>query len=146
MVTMKFQKTLRFLQREMQKQLRVSLYRGAFSRKEKHALHSALAVKSLNGTLRVLARTPKFFYTTRGMPKGPMTWLAGKTIPLQTRSGIVFRKATARSLANGQWYFPGRKARDYVQDAMAEVRKSVVAQASQEIKEVLVSELLKGLR
>jgi hypothetical protein len=69
-----------------------------------------------------------------------MKWLvkAKVPIPIITETGeLIFRSATAKSMANGKWQHPGRHASDFVEKAKEESRKFIKEKLAKELAQQL---------
>jgi hypothetical protein len=122
----------------LQRELRDAIFRGPFCPRAKRALHAALQVK-IGKKITLSYKDPKVRYLLSGRRVGPMQWLqrAKRPIPIETPGGgVIFRWATARSLARGGWVHPGTRPNDLaakvkerrVPIIQATVRQSVAAQ------------------
>ncbi len=127
---------LRTAKRDLLRRVRAKLTQTTFSRRAKRALSEALTIEIKPSSLVVTAKHPAFGPLVRGQRKGQMKWLkkARRPIPIITETGkLIFRNATARSMANGPltgpnvgkkkgWIHPGRPPSDFVEKAKAESR------------------------
>jgi len=138
---MSFDRVLRRLQRDLLKRLKAKLQQTVFSDRAKKALARSMRIEVHPSSLRVTTNHPAFFPLVDGQAKGQMTWLtkAKRPIPIITDTGkLIFRNATAKSMANGSWIHPGRKPSDFVSKAKSEARKF--------LKGKLVAEVRKQIR
>lgn len=60
-----------------------------------------------------------------GVEPHPMNYLYGRVIPLGDEGSPVFRKCTAKSLAEGKWWHPGMAGKGFIQDAIDTAIKNV---------------------
>jgi len=57
-----------------------------------------------------------------GVSSHIMWYLLGKTVPVNTRMGVVYRKATISSFIRGKWRHPGYPGKKFVEAGMAMVK------------------------
>lgn len=51
-----------------------------------------------------------------------MWYLIGETVPIKTRMGVIYRKASISSLLKGKWRHPGYPGKKFVEAGMAMVK------------------------
>lgn len=132
---------LRRLKNEMLKRIRRALTQETFSKAAKKALSKALTIKVGASSLTITAHHPAWKPLVEGQKKGPMTWLkkAKAPIPIVTETGeVIFRTATAKSLANGKWVHPGRPKSPFYDRAREEARKFLKENLAGEISRQIV--------
>jgi hypothetical protein len=133
------------LGKEILRKVRQKLKQSAFSDAAKKRLAKALAVKSYPNSIRIVAKDPLWNYLVNGQKKGQMKWLkrARAPIPIVTETGqVIFRSATAKSMADGKWIHPGRPIFDVMDLAKKEARavvqkkllKNIVGQIQNKLK------------
>lgn len=113
---------------EILKRVRANIRQTAFSQAAKRRLAKAVKVELKPKSLQVVALDPLWNYLIRGQKKGPMKWLlkARAPIPIVTETGeVIFRSATARSLADGRWIHPGRPTLDVTSAAVKASRELI---------------------
>jgi hypothetical protein len=92
-------------------------------------------------SLQVVTTHPGFFPLVEGQKRGQMTWLtkARGPIPIVTETGeLIFRRATAKSMADGRWIHPGRSPSDFVTKAKTESRDYIKKKLMEEIRRQLI--------
>lgn len=72
--------------------------------------------RSDGNTIRVVNPVPYVRHLNYGWQSQQMTWLLGKTIPLD--GGLTFRKVTQKSLDQGKWMRPARPPTYFLENAM----------------------------
>jgi len=63
----------------------------------------------------IVSQLPYANVQNEGRAPHVMWYLLGKTIPIRTPHGVVFRKATMKSFLSGRWMHPGITAKKYVE-------------------------------
>lgn len=131
---------LKKLKADLLRRMRKLLTQETFSDRAKKALSKALVIKVGPSSLIILAKHPAWGPLVDGQRQGQMTWLAKsrKPIPIVTETGkIIFRSATAKSLADGRWVHPGRQKGhfyDRAREAAREfLRKNLAGQVRQQM-------------
>ena len=137
-------KVLRALSREVLKRIRAEISQTAFSVRAKKRLATALTTEMGPSSLRVVVRDPLWGDLVNGQRKGQMAWLkrARAPIPIVTESGkVIFRSATAKSLANGKWVHPGRAPLNFLarvkKEARAVVRERLGKEVMRQLRQVV---------
>lgn len=139
---------LRSIRREIMKNLRARLMQAPFSAKARKALATGLKSKIGPRSVTIYATHPAFFPLLKGQEAGQMRWLLGAKapIPIVLDSGkVIFRSATAKSMRDGRWVHPGRKATTIVEQARREARSVVKKRIQKEIKRQLRAALRRAL-
>lgn len=116
---------LEVLGKEILKRVRDQIRQSAFSDAAKKRLSKAVSIKLLPSSLAIVAKDPLWAYLVDGRRKHQMTWLvkARAPIPIVTETGeVIFRSATAKSMKNGSWVFPGRPALNIMDRAKKEAK------------------------
>lgn len=134
------QVSLRRAKRDLLRRVRAQLLQTTFSIKAKKALAKAIEVRLKPSSIQVISKHPAFAPLVRGQKKGQMKWLtkARAPIPIITENGeLIFRSATAKSMANGRWVHPGRKPSDFIEKAKKESREFMRARLAAELKQQL---------
>ncbi len=119
---------LRSLRKEILKAIRDKLLDEAFSPAAKKALAKGLKTKMGPKSLTVIATHPAFIPLIKGREGGQMTWLrkAKSPIPIVLDSGeVIFRSASARSMADGRWIHPGHKPTTLIERARRQARSII---------------------
>lgn len=143
------EKVLKSLQRDLLRRLRAKLTQTTYSDRAKKALARSMTVNVMQSSLQVVTNHPAFFPLLEGQKKEQMSWLtkARAPIPIVTDTGeLIFRSATAKSMANGKWIHPGRKPSDYVSKAKEESRDFIKTKLMAEIRRQLVNSVKRGGR
>ncbi len=128
---------LRRAKRDLLRRVKGKLLQTTFSDRAKKALAEKIRIEIKPSSLRIVSNHPAFAPLLRGQKSGQMTWLtkARRPIPIITESGeLIFRNATARSMANGHWFHPGRKPSDFVDKAKAESRAFLKQRLREDLK------------
>lgn len=128
---------LRMLKTELLKRMRKALTQETFSKAAKKALAQALTIKIGNSSLIIVAKHPAWKPLVEGQKKGQMSWLvrAKSPIPIITDTGkLIFRTATAKSLANGKWIHPGRPKSGFYERAREQAREFVRTKLAGQIR------------
>jgi hypothetical protein len=130
---------LRLLKTDILRRLRRKLVQSTFSERAKKSFSKALSVKVGASSLTILADHPAFIHQIRGQKQGQMRWLvkARAPIPIITESGeLIFRTATARSMADGKWVHPGRAPYDFIEKAKEEAKTLIRKKIVEEIRKI----------
>ncbi len=139
---------LRILQRDLLKRMRTAFkLQDAFSQRARAALAKSLKVRVMKSSIRVSTRHPAFRPLVLGMTSRQMTWLtkAKKPIPIITETGeLIFRRATAKSMADGRWIHPGHPPTDLLDKARRESREYVKQRVTEEVQRQLRQALKKA--
>lgn len=135
---------LRVGQREVLQKVRQSLTDPHLSSEARRSFARAMTIKIQGNRMRILVKHPGWIPVVEGQPKTIMRWLthAKAPIPIVTDTGrVIFRWASPRAMANGQWMFPGRKPTDVpnkLQEAATKVLRERVEQAiRQQLRQAL---------
>lgn len=137
---LKPEKVLKSLRKEILKSIRSKLLDEAFSPAAKKALAKGLKTKIGPKSLTIIATHPAFLPLVKGREGGQMTWLrkAKYPIPIVLDSGkIIFRSASARSLADGRWIHPGHKATTLIERARREARSIIKKRMKKTLQRLL---------
>ena len=121
-------KVLESTRRDLHRRIKRELEQETFSPRAKRAMAKALTIKIKPKSLQIVANHPAFAPLVKGQTKEQMTWLtkAARPIPIITESGkMIFRSATAKSMADGKWQHPGRKPSSYVERAKKVSREHI---------------------
>ena len=124
------------LSAEILKRVRAQIKQTVFSPAAKRRLSKALSTRIKAASLQVVVKDPLWGYLLGGQRKQQMKWLqkAAAPIPIVTESGkVIFRSATARSMADGRWIHPGRKPQDVVTVAVKEARAVIKKRLAREL-------------
>lgn len=139
---------LRILQRDLLKRMRSAFkLQDAFSLRARIALAKSLKVRVLKSSIRVSTKHPAFRPLVLGMTSRQMTWLtkAKTPIPIITESGkLIFRRATAKSMADGRWIHPGHPPTDLLDKVRKESREYVKQRVTEEIQRQIRQALKKA--
>lgn len=123
-------RVLKALDREVTKTIRNKILQSTFSHRAKMALAQGFKIRHDASSITVVAVHPGFRPLLEGRRNRQMKWLvkAQAPIPIITDTGeLIFRSATPRSMENGSWYHPQRKATTVLQKARVEARKVIMA-------------------
>lgn len=108
--------------------VRHELLRAPFSDRAKAAFAKAIKVEVKRSSLSIVTNHPALVHFLRGRKNQQMTWLtkASAPIPIFTEDGrLIFRSATAKSMADGKWVHPGKDRYDFVQRVKQEAKIAV---------------------
>ena len=136
-------RVFRLLEKDVLKRMKAKMMQTTFSERARKRLSQSLRVEIKKSSLVITALHPAFFPLIKGQRSQQMTWLtkAKRPIPIVTESGeLIFRTATAKSMANGRWVHPGRKPQDFIEKAKAESRAYVKKRIRQELKKQIASQ------
>lgn len=139
------ERAVKKLQTDLLRKLRHILTQSTFSKRAKAALSRAMSIKVGKNSLTIIVKHPAWKPLVEGQRKGQMSWLQkSKTpIPIITETGkLIFRTASAKSMADGRWIHPGRQPVHFVDKAKKEIRSSFKAQLERE----LAQQMRKALR
>ena len=128
---------LKRLRKDILRRIRKNLVQEVFSDAAKKALSKAIQVKVDPSSLLITAHHPAFRPLTEGQRRMQMMWLvkAARPIPIITDTGkLIFRTATAKSMANGSWVHPGRPKADFLDRAKDEAREHIREVTAKEIR------------
>lgn len=117
--------------------LKQKLFQTTFSDRAKKAFAKNLALEVKPSSLVIHAKHPAFVYFIKGAKKQQMAWLVKSPtpIPIVTETGeLIFRRATAKSMANGRWVHPGRKGSNFLKTVKKQVTALVRQAVIEEIK------------
>ena len=123
--------------RDLLRRVKAKLTQTTFSRRAKIALAKAIKIEIKPSSLIVTANHPAYRPLVEGQRKGQMRWLvkARAPIPIITEDGrMIFRSATAKTMADGKWIHPGRPPTDFVTRAKKESREFLKEKFEQEIR------------
>lgn len=139
------ERALRDLKREIMKSIRFKIRQyPVFSQAAKARLTKGFGVHVGPNSITVIAKDPMFRPLIQGQKAEQMKWLrkAKSPIPIVLESGeVIFRSATARSMANGKWYHPGREPSGIIESAKEEAKETL----RKNIKKMLRDQLKAGL-
>jgi len=133
-------KFLKQAQKEIIKAMKQGITQSAFSEAAKRRLLKGFKVLPGRKSVTLVARDPAFRPLLEGQRAEQMKWLvkARAPIPIVLDSGeLIFRTATARSMANGSWYHPGREPSHIIEKAKEEARKVLRAKAKRMLRKQL---------
>lgn len=108
---------------DLLRRIKRKLTQTTFSDRAKKALAKALLIEVKPSSLVITVNHPAYGPLTRGQSAGQMKWLgkATRPIPIVTEGGkVIFRNASAKSMADGKWRHPGRPPSDFVKTAKEE--------------------------
>ena len=123
--------------RELMKRIKQELMQTAFSERAKKSLAKAITIEIKPSSLQITAKHPAFGPLVKGQKKEQMTWLtkATKPIPIITETGeLIFRTATARSMADGRWIHPGRPPESFIDRAKKTSREVLKNRFEKELR------------
>lgn len=132
---------LRKLRQDMLRRMRRALTQETFSQAAKKALSQALVIKIGPSSLIIFAKHPAWRPLVEGQKAGQMKWLAKSKVPIPivTDSGkIIFRSATAKSMADGKWVHPGRPKSHFYDRAREEARQFMREKLAGEIRRQMI--------
>ena len=142
-------KVLESTKRQLHKRIKQELEQETFSPRAKKALTKAITITVKANSLQVKANHPAFKPLVLGQKKGQMRWLtkADKPIPIITDTGkMIFRSATAKSMADGKWIHPGRKPSTYIDRAKKVAREHIKSRMEKEVRKQVQSAFRKAAR
>lgn len=133
-------KVLKSVQREILTEIREEIQKTAFSARAKRALNQGMTTKIGANSIKVVAKHPAFYPLLEGQRRQQMKWLtkATRPIPIILDNGkLIFRNATARSMARGRWYHPGRPPTTVLARARKVTREVIKRRLSKEMQRQL---------
>jgi len=131
------EKALRKVKASVITRIRHQLLRSPFSDRAKEAFSRAIKVEVKGSSLSIMSSHPALVHFLKWRKKQQkMTWLvkAAAPIPIFTESGLIFRSATARSMADGKWVHPGKDRYDFVERVKQEAKQAVKESMLREIR------------
>lgn len=131
------QRILAKIQREVFKQVQAQILQSTLSTRAKVALSKGFEVQRKVSSVVVIAKHPGFRPLLEGRKRRQMDWLvkATRPIPIITDTGeLIFRNATPRSMEDGSWYHPKRKATTVLQKASKAAREIIRERLKSEFK------------
>jgi hypothetical protein len=139
------EKALRDLKKEVMKSIRFKIRQyPVFSPAAKARLVKGFDVRVGDSSITLVAKDPAFRPLIEGQRAAQMRWLrkARSPIPIVLESGeVIFRSATARSMARGSWYHPGREPTNIIETAKAEAKAVLRARTKRLLRDQLRSAL-----
>ena len=114
--------SLRMLTRSVSMRVRHHIQGLAFSPRAKEALRKSLKVQAKPNSILLTTNHPAFKPLILGQKRQQMAWLvkARAPIPIMTDEGLIFRTATAKSMADGKWIHPGHPKTGIIDKAKKE--------------------------
>jgi len=106
-----------YIAHEARKNIRDYMLGGIFKAPTGRLRDSIRAYTSGN-YVYIISEKPYAGVQNDGQAPHVMWYLLGKTVPINTPNGVVYRKATMRSFLNGRWRHPGITAKKYVEVGM----------------------------
>ena len=97
-------------------------------------------------SLRIDSDHPAAKYLDKGVRPHQMVYLenADRPIPIITDDGkVIFRVASSKSLANGDWYHPGIPGKHFIRKGVEKARERVKEEMAEVYKEWFI-DVLKG--
>jgi hypothetical protein len=135
---------LKKVERQFLRRLRIQLSQTGFSNDAKRAFSKAMKIEVKKSSILLTVLHPAWRPMVEGQKSRQMLWLkrAKAPIPIITESGkLIFRSATAKSMADGKWIHPGRKPSNFVELA----RRETKAWAKKTLPDLLRREIAKTL-
>ncbi len=132
-------KVLARMKRGMERALRQRIQEFGFSPEARTRLSRGFTVRVGDSSITIRAKDPAFRPLIQGQEAKQMRWLlkSPTPIPITLDSGeVIFRNATARSMADGSWYHPGRENSNILEAAKAEVRDQMTAFFQKELVKI----------
>jgi hypothetical protein len=139
-LTADIQQAMQMLNRSIMRRLRAALQTTDYSPSAKRMLASAVRIEIKQSSLAVTVNHPAFKPLIMGQKSQQMTWLtkARAPIPIVTDDGqLIFRSATAKSMANGKWVHPGRPSTGIIEKVREEAREAVKKRIAADIRKRL---------
>jgi hypothetical protein len=130
-------KALKMLNRSILVRLRAALQKTNYSAEARKKLASAVRVEIKQSSIMVNVNHPAFKPLIMGQKRQQMTWLlkARAPIPIITDHGdVIFRTATAKSMADGSWVHPGRPSTGILDKVRDEAREAIKKRISADIR------------
>ena len=130
-------KTLTRVKRALLKNVREQLTQTAFSDRAKKALARSIKIEVKPSSVQITSPHPAFESLVAGRKNQQMKWLtkASHPIPIVKEDGeVIFRNATARSMADGKWVHPGREPSDFLVKAKDSAREFLKERLGQEAR------------
>lgn len=131
------QKALRMLNRSILRRIRAEIQKLAYSAEARKLLAAAVKIEIKASSLVVSVNHPAFKPLIMGQKKQQMTWLlkSKAPIPIITERGeVIFRTASARSMASGGWVHPGRPSTGIVDKVKMEAREAIKQRIAADIR------------
>jgi len=131
------QRALSMLNISLLKRLRKSIMDTTYSQAARRKLAASVQMVIRKSSLVLTVTSPIFRPLIMGQKSQQMAWLARATkpIPIVLDNGeVIFRKATARSLAGGGWVHPGRKSTGIVEKVQEEARAAIKKRIAADIR------------
>jgi hypothetical protein len=113
---------------------------SAFSPAAKRALATALKIEVKGAELIMSTKHPGFKPLVFGQKKEQMKWLTKSPTPIpiiDEHGKMIFRNATAKSMADGRWIHPGHKPTTIVEKAREEAKKMLIKSIRAELERKL---------
>lgn len=136
----KLQQVLKSLGRSVLLRVQAGIKQTVYSMAAKAMLAKSLHVEVRANSIQITATHPAFKPLIMGQRSQQMKWLmqAKAPIPIITETGkLIFRSATAKSMADGKWVHPGRKTTGIVERAKTEAREMIKKRLIAEIRSTL---------
>lgn len=111
---------------------------SAFSPAAKRALATALKIEVRGAELHMKTTHPAFKPLVFGQKKEQMKWLEKSPTPIpiiDEHGKMIFRNATAKSMANGKWIHPGHKPTTIVEKAREDAKQMLIKRIREEMKQ-----------
>lgn len=143
------EKVLKSLKREILKRIKQKIMQEPFSARAKQALMSGMRIDVGPNSLTVTAIHPAFRLFIQGRQPRQMTWLTKARVPIPIvldDGSVIFRTASAKSMANGGWYHPGRPGATFIDRAKAEAREVIRERLKKELAKQIRDTLMKSRR
>ncbi len=134
------EKVLRLTKNDLNRRLKAKLLQTTFSDRAKKALARSIQIKINPSSLVISSDHPAFMPLLKGQKSEQMTWLrkSPTPIPIITETGeLIFRSATAKSMADGRWVHPGRKPSNFLDKARKEAREFIKGKLLKEVQKDL---------
>jgi hypothetical protein len=131
-------RALQTLSRSVLARMRGGLQQTAYSPAAKAVLAAAVKIEIKSSSLVIKTTHPSFIPLVLGQKRQQMLWLTKSRapIPIVLDSGkVIFRTATARSMASGRWVHPGRPSTGIVEKSLKEAKAVVRERLKQHIRD-----------
>lgn len=141
------ERVLKRLRKEIMKQLKAQIQQETFSPAAKRLLLRSFETVVGPRSVTVIAKHPAFLPLLEGQQKGQMKWLtkAKRPIPIVTDTGeLIFRSATAKSMADGRWVHPGREPTTVIEKTREIARATLKKHIKKELIQQLRAAMAKG--
>ena len=116
------------------KEIRYQLYLTNILNKDKISDSFTADVDSVHGTIKIESSFAPSKFLNSGTKPRNMLNLVGRTIPLKTPTGTLFRTVTWEQIITGKWKHPGIKGKHFIDIACENTKKEVPKIIKEEVR------------